>query len=86
MDIKLAKEAIKSNYPPENYTILREALDWLIERAEKAERMEMMHENTGSVMNRRHLMDKVERYERALKEIEKSGSLVAEVLARNALK
>ena len=41
--------------------------DWLIEQAEKAERLEMMYENTGSIMNRRHLMDKVERYEKALK-------------------
>ena len=39
------------------------------QQSEKVERMEMMYENTGSIMNRRHLMDKVERYEEALKYI-----------------
>lgn len=39
MDYKLAIESIKSNYPPENYTMLREALDLAIKvLAEKAER------------------------------------------------
>lgn len=35
MDIKEAIKAIKSNYPPSNYTILREALDLAIEALEK---------------------------------------------------
>jgi predicted DNA-binding protein len=34
MDIEKSKEIIKSNYPPENYTMLREALDWLLEEVE----------------------------------------------------
>ncbi|MEK3726795.1 MULTISPECIES: hypothetical protein [unclassified Lysinibacillus] len=34
MDIKQAKEIIKYNYPPEKYTMLREALDWLLKEAE----------------------------------------------------
>ena len=44
-------------------------MKWLIEQAERAERMEVMYENTGSIMNRRHQMNKIERYEKALKEI-----------------
>lgn len=40
MDYKRAKEVIKNNYPPENYTELRETLEWLIEQAEKAEELE----------------------------------------------
>jgi iron-sulfur cluster repair protein YtfE (RIC family) len=39
MDLKQAREAVKANYPPENYTILRESLDWLIEQAEKLEKI-----------------------------------------------
>lgn len=39
MDYQEAIEVIKSNYPPENYTMLREALDLAIELlSEKAER------------------------------------------------
>ncbi len=39
MDYQEAVEVIKSNYPPENYTLLREALDLAIEvLSEQAER------------------------------------------------
>lgn len=39
MDYQEAIEVIKSNYPPENYTMLREALDLSIELlTEKVER------------------------------------------------
>lgn len=37
---KEAIEAIKCNYPPENYSILREALDMAIEALEKVEAYE----------------------------------------------
>lgn len=36
---------------------------------EEIERYQMMYENTGSIMNRRHQIDKIERYEKALKYI-----------------
>jgi predicted naringenin-chalcone synthase len=48
-------------------------IEWLIEQAERAERMEMMYENTGSIMNRRHQINKIEKYEKALKEIADEG-------------
>jgi hypothetical protein len=35
MDYKQAIEAIKKNYPPENYSILRQALDLAIELMEQ---------------------------------------------------
>jgi hypothetical protein len=44
MDLKQAREAIKANYPPENYTILIEALDWLLEQAERVEYLERRNE------------------------------------------
>ena len=47
------KEIIKHNYPPVNYSLLRDALDWLIEQAERVEELEaeidtltMAHDNT----------------------------------------
>lgn len=43
MDVKQAREIIKNNYPPENYTMLRETLDWLLEQAEKVERLELVN-------------------------------------------
>jgi len=43
-------------------------LVWLIEQAEKAEYYEMKYENTGAIFNRRHMLDKIERYENAIKE------------------
>lgn len=39
MDIEQAKEIVKNNYPPENYTMLREALDWLIKEAEMLQKI-----------------------------------------------
>ena len=47
---------------------LEEHIDWLIEQAEKAEYYEMKYENTGAIFNRRHMLDKIERYENAIKE------------------
>ena len=47
---KEAIEAIKSNYPPENYTILREGLDLAIEVLEKQIPFEV-GENTGDYQN-----------------------------------
>lgn len=35
MDYKKAIQVIKSNYPPENYTLLREALNLAIKLLEK---------------------------------------------------
>lgn len=35
MDPKIAIETIKSNYPPEQYTMLREALDLAVESLKK---------------------------------------------------
>jgi len=43
-------------------------LVWLIEQAEKAEYYEMKYENTGAIFNRRHMLDKIERYDNAIKE------------------
>jgi len=40
----------------------------LFEQAEKAEYYEMKYENTGAIFNRRHMLDKIERYENAIKE------------------
>lgn len=37
MNLNEAREVIKSNYPPVNYSMLREALDWLLVQAELAE-------------------------------------------------
>lgn len=37
MNYKQASKIVKNNYPPENYTLLRESLDWLIEQAERAD-------------------------------------------------
>ena len=34
----------------------------------KAEYYEMKYENTGAIFNRRHMLDKIERYENAIKE------------------
>lgn len=34
----------------------------------KAEYYEMKYENTGAIFNRRHMLDKIERYEKAIKE------------------
>ena len=52
-----------------------EKIKWLIERVEqfeqaqaKAEYYEMKYENTGAIFNRRHMLDKIERYENAIKE------------------
>ncbi|APC46473.1 hypothetical protein [Aeribacillus phage AP45] len=45
-----------------------ETIEWLIEQAEKAEYYEMKYENTGAIFNRRHMLDKIERYENAIKE------------------
>lgn len=79
MDYKQAIEAIKANYPPENYTMLRKALDLAIklleEDSEKAEKVkdltkkvrhyEMMYHNTGAMFNRMTMKEKIERYEKA---------------------
>jgi len=43
-------------------------IEWLIKQAEKAEYYEMKYENTGAIFNRRHMLDKIERYEKAIKE------------------
>jgi hypothetical protein len=59
MNCKKASEIIKSNYPPENYTILREALDWLLEQAKRVERYEMMYDNTGAMFNRMTMKEKI---------------------------
>lgn len=40
MNYKVAIEVIKSNYPPETYTILREALDLSIKLLEQADNTE----------------------------------------------
>lgn len=37
MDYKTAIKVIKNNYPPENYTLLREALDLAIKLLEEKE-------------------------------------------------
>jgi DNA polymerase III delta subunit len=37
MNYNQASKIVKNNYPPENYTLLRQSLDFIIEQAEKAE-------------------------------------------------
>lgn len=49
--------------------LLKKKNDRIKELEEKIERLEMMYENTGSIMNRRHQIDKIERYEKALRYI-----------------
>lgn len=65
--IKTVVENNKQYSKKEMLLIRNDDIDWLIEQAERAEKMEMMYENTGSIMNRRHQIDKIERYETALK-------------------
>lgn len=48
MDIEEAKKIIKSNYPDERYTMLREALDWLIEEAEAFDKVKTEVDNFKS--------------------------------------
>jgi hypothetical protein len=43
MDNKKAIEVVKSNYPDRRYSTLREALDYLIEQAERAERLSVKY-------------------------------------------
>jgi len=50
------------------YTLSDYDYEWLIKQAEKAEYYEMKYENTGAIFNRRHMLDKIERYENAIKE------------------
>jgi protease II len=40
MDRVEARRVIFGNYTPESYTLLREALDWLLDQAEKVEQLE----------------------------------------------
>jgi len=50
------------------YYMKKKHINWLIKQAEKAEYYEMKYENTGAIFNRRHMLDKIERYEKAIKE------------------
>lgn len=49
MDNKEAIKAIKSNYPTENYTMLREALDLAIKALEEDDNEFMICPNCGMV-------------------------------------
>jgi hypothetical protein len=51
-----------------NINAIYNDMSWLIFQAEKAEYYEMKYENTGAIFNRRHMLDKIERYENAIKE------------------
>ncbi|SFA55535.1 hypothetical protein SAMN05192569_10638 [Parageobacillus thermantarcticus] len=64
-------------------------LNWLIQQAEKAEQLqerveelEMKYENTGAIFNRQYMREKIERYEKVLKEMIEAKDL-ADWLSQN---
>ncbi|KYC94382.1 hypothetical protein B4102_3603 [Heyndrickxia sporothermodurans] len=60
MNIIQAREVIKNNYPPENYSMLRETLNWLLEQAEKAQQYKNALEEISDILDGQNVTPLVE--------------------------
>lgn len=75
--LKLIKEKIKKDFENDTspVSISFSELVWLTERAEKAERMEMMYENTGAIFNRQFLKERIEEQQKEIERLESTLNL-----------
>ena len=60
MNYKQASKIVKNNYPPENYALLRQSLDFLINQAGKVEIIDNLIENNVK-MDAEDILDEIEK-------------------------